>query len=279
MLDHDQTIHAAARAIIDADSLLITAGAGMGVDSGLPDFRGKKGFWKLYPIYENHRLTFSDLANPTWFFQSPERAWGFYGYRYNLYRNTLPHAGFAILQKWLNKKSEPGFVYTSNVDGQFQKAGFDNARIVERHGSIHFLQCLINCHERLWPMSGLTFNIDTERFLALGQLPTCPVCGGIARPNILMFGDGNWLSTRTDLQRYAFNQWRDRAVTLRLVVIEIGAGNTLGNIRSLSQSLPGTLIRINPRDSQGPSGTISIAQPALDALTAIDKVIDSLDMD
>ncbi len=36
--------------IAQADAILITAGAGMGVDSGLPDFRGNEGFWKAYPI-------------------------------------------------------------------------------------------------------------------------------------------------------------------------------------------------------------------------------------
>jgi NAD-dependent SIR2 family protein deacetylase len=43
-------IHRAAEAIHAADALLITAGAGMGVDSGLPDFRGNEGFWKAYPV-------------------------------------------------------------------------------------------------------------------------------------------------------------------------------------------------------------------------------------
>ena len=47
----------AAAAIRNADALVITAGAGMGVDSGLPDFRGDKGFWNAYPMYE--RLGFT----------------------------------------------------------------------------------------------------------------------------------------------------------------------------------------------------------------------------
>ena len=48
----DSTVPAitqAARLIEKADGLLITAGAGMGVDSGLPDFRGNEGFWRAYP--------------------------------------------------------------------------------------------------------------------------------------------------------------------------------------------------------------------------------------
>ena len=44
-----RSLEAAAELISQADALIITAGAGMGVDSGLPDFRSKDGFWKAYP--------------------------------------------------------------------------------------------------------------------------------------------------------------------------------------------------------------------------------------
>jgi len=44
-----QVLHLAARTIQAADAILVGAGAGMGVDSGLPDFRGTEGFWKAYP--------------------------------------------------------------------------------------------------------------------------------------------------------------------------------------------------------------------------------------
>src|SRR5438874_2311271 len=81
----------AAKAVASADALLIGAGAGMGVDSGLPDFRGNQGFWKAYPPYAARGLSFSALANPQWFTSDPAFAWGFYGHRLNLYRQTQPH--------------------------------------------------------------------------------------------------------------------------------------------------------------------------------------------
>src|SRR5215471_9978885 len=98
--DVDMAVEAAARAIESADALLIGAGAGMGVDSGLPDFRGNEGFWKSYPPLKKLGLSFVNLANPHWFRSDPELAWGFYGHRQALYRTTRPHAGFAILRKW-----------------------------------------------------------------------------------------------------------------------------------------------------------------------------------
>ena len=112
----------AAHRIHAAKALLITAGAGIGVDSGLPDFRGPEGFWQAYPALRRHGKHFTDMANPQAFVDHPRLAWGFYGHRLQLYRETQPHAGFSILLRWLNSKRDGGFVFTSNVDGQFQKS-------------------------------------------------------------------------------------------------------------------------------------------------------------
>ena len=64
-------IEKAAFAVAEGDALLITAGAGRGVDSGLPDFRGDKGFWKAYPPFERLGVSFVDMANPGWFSRDP----------------------------------------------------------------------------------------------------------------------------------------------------------------------------------------------------------------
>jgi hypothetical protein len=72
----------------------------MGVDSGLPEFRGQGGFWPAYPALQQRGLSFEDMANPTRFAEHPELAWGFYDHRLKLYRATVPHEGFAILRRW-----------------------------------------------------------------------------------------------------------------------------------------------------------------------------------
>src|SRR5215472_16609198 len=94
MSEHEADLRRAAEAIGAADALVIGAGAGMGVDSGLPDFRGAQGFWRTYPPYAKLGLSFIELANLQWFESDPALAWGFYGHRLNLYRATEPHAGF-----------------------------------------------------------------------------------------------------------------------------------------------------------------------------------------
>ena len=114
----------AAELISGADALIIGAGAGMGVDSGLPDFRGNEGFWKAYPALAKAQLDFMEVASPRTFERNPALAWGFYGHRLKLYRETVPHTGFDILRRWGQRMVLGSHVFTSNVDGQFQKAGF-----------------------------------------------------------------------------------------------------------------------------------------------------------
>ena len=61
----------AAEVLKRAKALIVTAGAGIGVDSGLPDFRGDKGFWNAYPMYERLGINFVEAANPIHFAMDP----------------------------------------------------------------------------------------------------------------------------------------------------------------------------------------------------------------
>jgi len=58
----EDRVKQASAAIQAADALLVTAGAGMGVDSGLPDFRGKQGFWQAYPAIAKLGRSFEQMA-------------------------------------------------------------------------------------------------------------------------------------------------------------------------------------------------------------------------
>jgi len=262
----------AAEAIADAEALLVTAGAGIGVDSGLPDFRGNEGFWRAYPPLKHLGIGFMDMANPIWFRRDPELAWGFYGHRLGLYRSTEPHDGFHLLRRWGEGLPRGVFVFTSNVDGQFQKAGFDRRRILECHGSIHHLQCLNHCGE-ITSADGAEVAVDEESFRASPPLPSCPRCGSPARPNVLMFGDWGWLPERTEAQERRFADWIGELGNARLVIVEVGAGTAVPTVRMTSENLArrsgATLIRINVREPQVPAGQIGIALGGLEALQEI----------
>lgn len=262
----------AAEAIRQADALLIGAGAGMGVDSGLPDFRGNEGFWNAYPPYKHLGLSFIDMANPNWFRNDPGLAWGFYGHRLHLYRSTAPHDGFAVLHDWMERIGD-GFVFTSNVDGHFQRAGFDKMRVVECHGSLNHLQCSRGCRNRTWSAEETEVEVDPESFRATLPHPKCPDCGALARPNILMFSDWGWCPHRTSDQEARFQEWLETQSGRRVVVIECGAGGAVPTVRHTCEAIAArhkaTLIRINPREPDGPVGTLSIAAGTVEAIGAI----------
>jgi NAD-dependent SIR2 family protein deacetylase len=265
-------INRAASLVDDASAILVVAGAGIGIDSGLPDFRGRQGFWKAYPALAQHGISFTDIASPEAFHRHPRLAWGFYGHRLAMYRAVEPHRGFHILKGWMSRAPGSGGVFTSNVDGHFQKAGFDERRIAECHGSLNHLQCLEDC-DVIWPAT--EFSPQVQDGMLVGELPSCPRCGGLARPNVLMFGDYRWISRRTDEQERRLDQWL--AGVERLLVIEIGAGSAIPTARNFSARMviehDALVIRINPDEStiHGHSRHVSLPMGALAALQAIDQ--------
>lgn len=255
-MNHDADIRRAARWVAEADALLITAGAGMGIDSGLPDFRGPGGFWHVYPALGKAGIAFESIANPAAFERDPHLAWGFYGHRLDLYRRTVPHAGFGLLRELAAGKKHGARVFTSNVDGQFQQAGFPADRVCEVHGSIHHLQCAAGCSDAIWPATDFQPEIDADNCRLRNEPPHCPACGGLARPNILMFGDWGWVERRTELQHRRLQEWL--AAVDRLVCIEIGAGSNIATVRHFSEQQAGRLVRINPNETEVPSDGRSI---------------------
>lgn len=261
-----QVCELAAFHIYHADALLISAGAGMGVDSGLPDYRGNQGFWKAYPALKGR--PYFDLVTPNWFKNDPKEAWGFYGYRMKLFRETTPHKGYEILKKWANKKEH--FVFTSNVDGQFLKTGFEEEKILECHGSIHYLQCLDNCTDEVWKTGELDVVVN-DNLEAVSGIPKCKNCSAMARPNVLMFKDSKYLTTRSSNAYSRYGKWlaHDRRGK-NTVAIECGAGKTIPTVRYNSQTKSDKIIRINPRDPEVPEGHLGIPLGALEALEYID---------
>jgi NAD-dependent SIR2 family protein deacetylase len=274
----EEDLGRAAEIIGSAGALLICAGAGMGVDSGLPDFRGNEGFWRAYPPIARLGKSFVEMANPVWFQQNPKLAWAFYGHRLNLYRRTTPHKGFHQLLQIGEQKPGGYFVFTSNVDGQFQKGGYNPTQIEECHGSIHYFQCVRPCSDNIWDGRNIDVSVDEDRFEALDPLPRCEDCGTVARPNILMFGDWAWVAARTLLQRKRLATWLGTISSNNhpLAVVEIGAGEAVATVRSQAEHVvrryKSRLIRINPRDYQVPDKThVSLPLGGAEAVDGISR--------
>eukprot|EP01130_Rhizamoeba_saxonica_P016762 TRINITY_DN7812_c0_g1_i1.p1 TRINITY_DN7812_c0_g1~~TRINITY_DN7812_c0_g1_i1.p1 ORF type:complete len:427 (+),score=85.17 TRINITY_DN7812_c0_g1_i1:95-1282(+) len=279
-------IEKASEIIAKSNAILIVAGAGIGVDSGLPDYRGPSGFWRAYPNLKKTGLSLEEMSHPDWFEENPCAAWGFYAHRCNLYHSADPHQGFFILKEWATKT--PSFIFTSNIDSQFQKAGFAEDVIYEAHGSLGYLQCTDEDCKIVWKQD---VNLDINEDLVVvdkNMLPKCPQCGNLARPNVSMFGDNNftWQHSRAKGQKEKFLTWisnicgplseeptSDKPV---LTIVEIGCGTTIHSLRTEVELLCTRsdidLIRINPGDFQVTSKShVSIGMGSLASLVSINE--------
>lgn len=246
----ERTLEKAKKSMADADVILVFAGAGMSVDSSLPTYRDKEGFWNDYPLYRELKKDFVNMVSGHTFLSDPSFAWGFYGHRYNLYNNAIPHEGYDKLLHLLNKKQDY-FVVTTNVDGLFLKSGLDKNHLHEAHGSIHKLQCSNTCKRIAWDIYDMDFNIDYSTMAALEPLPICPSCGSVSRPNIFISGDNDESYIWEESQDSAslFRAWRRKNKDKKIVILEIGVGvdGLKKHITQHSNEFnDSTLIRINP---------------------------------
>jgi len=236
--------------ITNAEVVLVLAGAGMSVDSNLPTYRGKEGFWNAYPLYKDLQKNYASMMSSNGLLENAHFAWGFFAHQYRLYKNAVPHNGYMDLLE-LCKSKKDYFVVTTNVDGLFLKTGFPKDHLHEAHGTIHKLQCNIPCKRNVWEVDELAVEVDYRTMTALDPLPLCPRCGAISRPNICMFGDTDenyvWEEAQASAKR--FREWRDRNKDKKVLILEIGVGVD-GLKRHAKQYLNEfsdvTLIRINP---------------------------------
>jgi NAD-dependent SIR2 family protein deacetylase len=119
--------------------------------------------------------------------------------------------------------------------------------------------------------------VDETTMRAEGELPACPACDGVARPNVLMFGDVGWLAERAEAQLDRYRAWLERVGDARLVILECGAGTSVPTVRLESERVArrtgATLVRINVREPQVPAGPhVGLPLGAAAALAAIDRL-------
>jgi len=146
--------------------------------------------------------------------------------------------------------------------------------IVECHGSIHHVQI----GNSILPADDIHVDIDENTFRT--KNPPKNDRGDIIRPNILMFGDFDWISTRTEDQQDRMNNWLARifASPSKLVVVEIGAGSAIPTVRRTAEKLAQRhgdnltkIIRINVREPHIRDPHVSLAHGAQEALQKIEK--------
>jgi len=135
----DSALAEAAKAIADADAMVIGTGAGMGVDSGLGTFRGRNaGVWMPLKAMQQD---FAEMSCPDVFEEDPRAAWAFWKFRHDAYTTSSPHEGYRILGEWGSNMRGGCFSITSNIDGHWVRTpGIGEARTYEMHGALTHMQ-------------------------------------------------------------------------------------------------------------------------------------------
>lgn len=252
--DVERALAQAVSWIENADAILLGSGAGFGVDSGLATFRNSKvGVWRGM---EKVGLSYEEICDPKWFVQDPALAWAFWNHCHCSYGEAAPHEGYDLVRQWSNKVPLGAFSFTSNIDSHWLESGWDEGRLVEVHGAVRWLQCSQACTDDVWRAGDL--GLCEEQFRAKGELPRCPRCGAIARPNVMMFGeDPAFSKVRRAQQTSKYESWirslqeRSQREYVRLICIEIGCGLAVRTVRKelyeVMSRFPGArLIRVNP---------------------------------
>lgn len=152
-------------------SIVFFGGAGVSTESGIPDFRSEDGIYRTRTRYgypPETILSHSFLEN------KPDVFFDFYR-NTMIYRYAKPNAAHFALAD-LERQGRLKTVITQNIDGLHQMAGSTN--VLELHGSVHRNHCL-NCSRTY----GLDFILQT------GGIPRCESCGGIVRPDVVLYGE------------------------------------------------------------------------------------------
>jgi NAD-dependent deacetylase len=163
----NKLIQRAAKDILNSKKTIAFTGAGISVESGIPDFRGAQGLWQKYDPEE--------YAHIQTFYSDPDRVWLMLKDMFSLIMSAKPnpaHIGLAELERMGYLSS----VITQNVDGLHQAAG--SRRVIEFHGSHRTLSCL-KC----------STTIDGTSLKLEDLPPRCPRCSSLLKPDVVFFGE------------------------------------------------------------------------------------------
>lgn len=281
MRSYQDKIALAAKWLNGAERVLITAGAGLSTAAGL-DYGDRTFFAKNFPGML--KLGFSSQAELVGYSGwDRELKWGYLAANVHHVRYVVgKEEVYQILFRMTRAKNL--FVRTSNVDGMFEKNGFERSRIFTPQGDYALMQCQRPCSSMVWETKPELERIlplidrSTQRVTDPTMLPICPNCGGDVMLNVR---GGDWFVEEPYLdQERRYRAWLDRVGAKGLLIVEIGAGfNTPGVIRWPNERLielcrAANFIRIDLANAEIPK---SIGERSVGIEGSADRVLRDID--
>ncbi len=183
----------------EAEVVLIGAGAGASAAAGLA-YSGERftsNFSEFIEKYGSRYMT--DMYTAGFYpFPTQEAKWGYWS-MHSMINRFLPPAMPLYNQLYEMVKEKDYFVLTTNVDHQFQKAGFETDRIFAAQGDYGNIQCEKGCHPKIYDAEDLFYEMHQARrgcLVPSYMVPKCPVCGGNMTMNLrsdqYFVEDENW---------------------------------------------------------------------------------------
>lgn len=217
--------------IKNADAILIGAGAGLSASAGI-DY-SEESFKKIFPeLVSAYGMT--DMYTSSFYeFNTEEERWSYWAKHIN-YSFIAPPPLKAYTNLFKLVKGKNYFVITTNVDGQFEKSGFNHSKVFEVQGSYGKMQCSVGCHNKLYSNVELVKKILKSKDnlkVDSNLIPYCPVCKEKMEINIrkdaFFVEDNNWHNLNS-----AYEKFVNDNIDKNLVLIELGVGfNTPSIIR------------------------------------------------
>ena len=168
MVERTPAQEALRRMIETSRNIVFFGGAGMSTESGIPDFRSEHGLYS-----QTGGKTYEEMLSIRYYLNQPEAFWAFYK-SVMLHPDARPNAGHYALAR-LERQGRLKAVVTQNIDGLHQEAG--SQTVYELHGTVRRNLCMA-CGKVM----------TLEQALAAPGAPRC-ACGGIARPDIVFYGE------------------------------------------------------------------------------------------
>lgn len=225
MKQNQKQIEKAAALIKEAEIILIGAGAGASAAAGLL-YSGKRftdNFGEFIEKYGSAYMT--DMYAAGFYpFPTQEAKWGYWS-KHSMINRFLPPALPLYEQLYEIVKEKDYFVLTTNVDHQFQKAGFPEERIFATQGDYGNIQCEKGCHPKIYDAEKLFHQMDEARkdcLVPSELVPKCPVCGGNMTMHLrcdqYFVEDENWHKAAGRYQDFLKSMEQKKGVFLELGV-------------------------------------------------------------